>query len=163
MRRRLPASASDASREALSNSKQRVAPPLPPDLHDACIRWCEIQELCTKVKATTRNALRSISRKPPPPVASSRRTTKCGRFGLNTGFEVRYTLPALTDLEAILGYIERESPQGAARVQNRIQAIIDLLLLHPLVGAAKGAGFRSLAANRFFATSAIWNVTKLGT
>src|SRR5713226_849351 len=32
MRRRLPASASDASREALNSSKQREAPPLPPDL-----------------------------------------------------------------------------------------------------------------------------------
>ncbi|HXJ38221.1 MAG TPA: hypothetical protein VNH18_03020, partial [Bryobacteraceae bacterium] len=29
MRRRLPASASDASREALNSSKQREAPPLP--------------------------------------------------------------------------------------------------------------------------------------
>jgi hypothetical protein len=32
MRRRLPASASDASREALNSSEQREAPPLPPDL-----------------------------------------------------------------------------------------------------------------------------------
>src|ERR1700722_17188922 len=32
IRRRLPASASDASREALNSSKQRDAPPLPPDL-----------------------------------------------------------------------------------------------------------------------------------
>src|SRR5271154_5906735 len=32
MRRRLPASAWDASREALNSSKQREAPPLPPDL-----------------------------------------------------------------------------------------------------------------------------------
>lgn len=32
MRRRLSASASDASRAALNSSKQREAPPLPPDL-----------------------------------------------------------------------------------------------------------------------------------
>ena len=32
MTRRLPASASDASRAALNSSKQREAPPLPPDL-----------------------------------------------------------------------------------------------------------------------------------
>jgi hypothetical protein len=32
MRRRLPASASDASREALNSSEQREAPPHPPDL-----------------------------------------------------------------------------------------------------------------------------------
>jgi len=48
--------------------------------------------------------------------------------------KVRYTLPALDDLKAILDYIDRQSPQGAARVQARIQEIIDLLLLHPLVG-----------------------------
>jgi toxin ParE1/3/4 len=48
--------------------------------------------------------------------------------------KVRYTLPALDDLKAILDYLDRQSPQGAARVKNRIQAPIDLLLLHPLVG-----------------------------
>jgi plasmid stabilization system protein ParE len=48
--------------------------------------------------------------------------------------KLRYTLPALDDLKAILDYIDRQSPQGAARVKNRIQAIVDLLLLHPLVG-----------------------------
>ncbi len=48
---------------------------------------------------------------------------------------IRYTLPALADLEAILDYIDRQSPQGAARVKNRIQAIFDLLVLHPLLGA----------------------------
>ena len=48
--------------------------------------------------------------------------------------KVRYTLPALDDLKAILDYIDRQSPQGAIRVKNRIQAIVDLLLLHPLVG-----------------------------
>ena len=48
--------------------------------------------------------------------------------------KLRYTLPALADLDAVLGYIEAHSPQGARRVQARIQAIIDLLLLHPGVG-----------------------------
>ena len=48
--------------------------------------------------------------------------------------KLRYTLPALDDLKAILDYLDRQSPQGAARVKNRIQAIVDLLLLHPLVG-----------------------------
>jgi len=47
---------------------------------------------------------------------------------------LRYTLPALADLDAILDYIAAHSPQGAKRVQARIQAIIDLLLLHPHVG-----------------------------
>jgi toxin ParE1/3/4 len=49
--------------------------------------------------------------------------------------KVRYTLPALADLNAILDYIAARSPQGAKRVQARIQSIIDLLLLYPFVGA----------------------------
>jgi plasmid stabilization system protein ParE len=48
--------------------------------------------------------------------------------------KLRYTLPALADLSAILDYIAAHSPQGARYVQARIQAITDLLLLHPLVG-----------------------------
>ncbi len=47
---------------------------------------------------------------------------------------LRYTLPALADLEAILDYIAEQSPQGAHRVQARIHSIIDLLLLHPGIG-----------------------------
>ena len=43
--------------------------------------------------------------------------------------KLRYTLPALADLNAVLDYIVAHSPQGARRVQARIQAIIDLLLL----------------------------------
>jgi toxin ParE1/3/4 len=48
---------------------------------------------------------------------------------------LRYTLPALADLESILDYIAARSPQGARRVQARIKAILDLLLVHPRVGA----------------------------
>jgi len=47
---------------------------------------------------------------------------------------LRYTLPALADLDAILDCIAAHSPQGAKRVQARIQTIIDLLLLHPHIG-----------------------------
>ncbi|MGA8171323.1 MAG: type II toxin-antitoxin system RelE/ParE family toxin [Methylocystis sp.] len=49
--------------------------------------------------------------------------------------KLRYTLPALADLEDILDYIEEKSPQGAARVKSRIQTTISLLLRHPLIGA----------------------------
>lgn len=49
--------------------------------------------------------------------------------------KLRYTLPALADLNSILDYIAVHSPQGARRVQSRIQAIIDLLLRHPHIGA----------------------------
>lgn len=47
---------------------------------------------------------------------------------------LRFTLPALADLEGILDDISARSPQGAVRVQARIKAIIDLLLVHPLIG-----------------------------
>ena len=47
---------------------------------------------------------------------------------------LRYTLPALADLDAILNYIDQHSPQGVANVKSRIQTIINLLLLHPLIG-----------------------------
>lgn len=45
--------------------------------------------------------------------------------------KLRYTLPALADLDAVLDYIEVHSPQAARRVHTRIRAIIDLLLLYP--------------------------------
>jgi len=49
--------------------------------------------------------------------------------------KLRYTLPALADLESILDYIAARSPQGAERVQARVKAILDLLLTHPRMGA----------------------------
>jgi len=47
---------------------------------------------------------------------------------------LRYTSPALADLDEVLDYIAAHSPQGARRIQARIQTIIDLLLLYPLIG-----------------------------
>jgi toxin ParE1/3/4 len=44
--------------------------------------------------------------------------------------KLRYTLPALADLSSILNYIAAHSPQGA----KHVQAIIDLLSLHPDIG-----------------------------
>jgi plasmid stabilization system protein ParE len=48
--------------------------------------------------------------------------------------KIRYTAPALADLNSVLDYIARRSPQGAKRVQARIQAAIDLLPVHPRIG-----------------------------
>lgn len=48
--------------------------------------------------------------------------------------KLRYTLPALAELDSILTYIAEASPQGAARVQKRIQDVISLLLTHPEIG-----------------------------
>lgn len=47
---------------------------------------------------------------------------------------IRYTLPALADLDSILTHIAKASPQGAARVQKRIQDVISLLQGHPEIG-----------------------------
>jgi toxin ParE1/3/4 len=49
--------------------------------------------------------------------------------------KVRYILPAPADLSSILDYIAARSPQGAKRIQARIQAVIDLLLVYPFIGA----------------------------
>ncbi|MBX9591176.1 MAG: type II toxin-antitoxin system RelE/ParE family toxin [Hyphomonadaceae bacterium] len=48
---------------------------------------------------------------------------------------LRYTLPALADLAAILAHIAARSPKGAMRVHARINAITQLLLHHPRIGA----------------------------
>jgi len=48
--------------------------------------------------------------------------------------KLRYTLPALADLNSILDYIAAYSPQGARRVQARLQIVIDLLLINPHIG-----------------------------
>jgi plasmid stabilization system protein ParE len=47
---------------------------------------------------------------------------------------IRYTLPALADLDSILAFIAEASPQGAVRVQKRIQDVISLLPDHPEIG-----------------------------
>jgi toxin ParE1/3/4 len=47
---------------------------------------------------------------------------------------LRYTLPALADLDAILDYVAARSPQGARRIHARIQAVINLLLSYPRIG-----------------------------
>jgi toxin ParE1/3/4 len=48
---------------------------------------------------------------------------------------LRYTIPGVADLAAILDYIADRSPQGAARIHARIRAVTDLLLRYPLAGA----------------------------
>jgi plasmid stabilization system protein ParE len=47
---------------------------------------------------------------------------------------LRYTQPALADLDSILTYITAHSPQGAARIHSRIATVIGLLLSYPRVG-----------------------------
>lgn len=47
---------------------------------------------------------------------------------------LRYTRPALADLESLAGYIEAHSPQGARRVQGRIKMLIEQLADRPFLG-----------------------------
>lgn len=47
---------------------------------------------------------------------------------------LRFTLPALDDLDEILGHIDRESPLGARKVKRRIQQVCNLLTTHPKMG-----------------------------
>jgi toxin ParE1/3/4 len=54
--------------------------------------------------------------------------------GQTWAVRLRYTLPALADLSAILDYIAARSPQGAQRVQAHIKALTELLPPHPLIG-----------------------------
>ena len=49
--------------------------------------------------------------------------------------KLRYTSPALADLDSILNYIADRSPHGAARVHARIQHVINLLLQYPQAGS----------------------------
>ena len=53
---------------------------------------------------------------------------------------LRYTLQAATELDEVLSYIEARSPQGARRVQTRIQVIINFLLQHPHAGQLTSKG-----------------------
>ena len=48
---------------------------------------------------------------------------------------LRYTRPALADLDAILAYIAAHAPQSAARVHARIETVISILVTHPNIGA----------------------------
>ncbi len=64
--------------------------------------------------------------------------------------KLRYTLPALLELDFVLEYLTERSPQGAARVQAQIKAVTELLLVHPNIGiAASEPGIRRAIANPY--------------
>jgi plasmid stabilization system protein ParE len=48
--------------------------------------------------------------------------------------KVRYTRRAVSELEAVLDYIDQRSPQGAQRVKARLKDVIALLAEHPHIG-----------------------------
>jgi toxin ParE1/3/4 len=54
--------------------------------------------------------------------------------------KLRYTPRGAAELDKVLAYIEARSPQGARRVQTRIQVIINMLLQHPHAGRLTSKG-----------------------
>jgi plasmid stabilization system protein ParE len=61
---------------------------------------------------------------------------------------LRYTLRAAAELDKVLGSIAAQSPQGAHKVQKRIQTFIALLLQHPLAGQRVSKGRLRLLSSR---------------
>jgi plasmid stabilization system protein ParE len=53
---------------------------------------------------------------------------------------VRYTRRAVRQLAEILDYVDARSPQGAANIKRRLQAVIDLLADHPNSGRLTNKG-----------------------
>lgn len=54
--------------------------------------------------------------------------------------KLRYTPRGAAELDEVLAYIAKRSPQGARRVKTRIQAIINLLLQRPSAGQLTSKG-----------------------
>lgn len=48
--------------------------------------------------------------------------------------KIRFTRPALHDLDGILEHIAARSPLGAGRVHARIKDVLELLTQHPRIG-----------------------------
>ena len=63
---------------------------------------------------------------------------------------LRLTRPAARQLDRALAYIDQHNPQGAHRVQQRIQAVMHLLLLHPQAGhAISRSGIRRIVVSPY--------------
>jgi toxin ParE1/3/4 len=64
--------------------------------------------------------------------------------------KLRYTPQGALELEAVLHYIAERSPQGAKKVQIRIQEMINFALRHPHAGTrTRRRGFRRLVAHPY--------------
>jgi toxin ParE1/3/4 len=61
--------------------------------------------------------------------------------------KLRYTIRAATELNDVLTAIDRQSPQGARHVKQRLHAVIDLLLQYPQAGRLTNkSGLRRVVA-----------------
>jgi toxin ParE1/3/4 len=54
--------------------------------------------------------------------------------------KLRYTIRAAAELDQVLTSIDRESPQGARHVKQRLHAVINLLLQYPQAGRLTNKG-----------------------
>ncbi|MEH2475495.1 toxin ParE1/3/4 [Nitrobacteraceae bacterium AZCC 2161] len=64
--------------------------------------------------------------------------------------KLRYTIRAAAELDQILTSIDRESPQGARHVKQRLHAVIDLLLQYPQAGRLTNKdGLRRVVASPY--------------
>ena len=54
--------------------------------------------------------------------------------------KLRYTKPALADLELILDYVSEKSPQGGEKIKARIKAVTELLGHFPKSGTLTSDG-----------------------
>ena len=52
--------------------------------------------------------------------------------------KVRFTLPALGDVEAIIEHVAQRSPSAADRIANRLSAIVELIGAQPESGKRTG-------------------------
>ncbi|HEX4768493.1 MAG TPA: type II toxin-antitoxin system RelE/ParE family toxin [Lichenihabitans sp.] len=67
---------------------------------------------------------------------SSLRTKRSKYFGRSPSRESGFHQTATRQIDAIIGYIAAQSPQGAFRVRERLQIATSLLAQHPYMGQA---------------------------
>jgi toxin ParE1/3/4 len=59
--------------------------------------------------------------------------------------KLRYTKRAVAQITAALDYVAEQSPQGAVRIRDRLEALVSLLQEHPYIGhTTSRAGVRRL-------------------
>ena len=71
-------------------------------------------------------------------------------MGQAQAVKLRYTKRAVQKIDKALDYLAERSPQGAARVRERLLAVVQLLLSHPAAGhATSRSGIRRFAATPY--------------
>ena len=119
-----------ASRSGALVAARRLPPAAQDDIARVVLRLAGADDEAP-VPLTPDERKRLIPAPQPPPLAATLAPTMRGARSVGQrlwSVKLRYTQPALADLTAIVDYLAAQSPQGARRVQARIQAVTDLLL-----------------------------------